>query len=119
MRHAREIMSEGDLGPLRSRFYESAFIRDLGIELVSVSPGEAVTRLTVQERFPAAGRVRPRRRGWRRWRITPRGLGLDLVKPEQTVLTVEFKINLLNRPAVRAEPAGPGAAAGGGSPPPR
>jgi len=89
-------MSPGDLDLLKARFYESAFIRDLGIELVSVSPGEAVTRLHVQERFLQQDRfvhagvvatLADHTGGASAW---------TLVKPEQTVLTVEFKINLLN-----------------------
>jgi len=89
-------MSGGDLDLLRSRFYESAFIRDLGIELVSVSPGEAVTRLPVQERFlqqdgfvhaGVVATLADHTGGASAW---------TLVRPEQTVLTVEFKINLLN-----------------------
>jgi uncharacterized protein (TIGR00369 family) len=89
-------MSEGALGLLESRFYEAAFVRDLGIELVSVSPGEAVTRLRVQERFMqqdgfvhagVVATLADHTGGASAW---------TLVKPEQTVLTVEFKINLLN-----------------------
>jgi uncharacterized protein (TIGR00369 family) len=89
-------MSDGALGLLESRFYEAAFIRDLGIELMSVSPGEAVTRLQVQERFlqqdgfvhaGVVATLADHTGGASAW---------TLVKPEQTVLTVEFKINLLN-----------------------
>ncbi len=89
-------MSDGDLEALTARFYEAAFIRDLGIELVSVSPGEAVTRLRVLERFlqqdgfvhaGVVATLADHTGGASAW---------TLVKPEQTVLTVEFKINLLN-----------------------
>jgi uncharacterized protein (TIGR00369 family) len=89
-------MADGVLDLLESRFYEAAFIRDLGIELVSVSPGEAVTRLRVQERFlqqdgfvhaGVVATLADHTGGASAW---------TLVKPEQTVLTVEFKINLLN-----------------------
>jgi uncharacterized protein (TIGR00369 family) len=81
---------------LEARFYESAFVRDLGIELVSVAPGEAVTRLRLQERFlqqdgfvhaGVVATLADHTGGASAW---------TLVRPEQTVLTVEFKINLLN-----------------------
>jgi uncharacterized protein (TIGR00369 family) len=89
-------MADGVLDLLTSRFYEAAFIRDLGVELVSVSPGEAVTRLRVEERFlqqdgfvhaGVVATLADHTGGASAW---------TLVKPEQTVLTVEFKINLLN-----------------------
>jgi uncharacterized protein (TIGR00369 family) len=89
-------MANGVLDLLTARFYEAAFIRDLGIELVSGSPGEAVTRLLVQDRFRqqdgfvhagVVATLADHTGGASAW---------TLVKPEQTVLTVEFKINLLN-----------------------
>jgi uncharacterized protein (TIGR00369 family) len=89
-------MADGVPDLLKARFYEAAFIRDLGIELVSVSPGEAVARLRVQERFlqqdgfvhaGVVATLADHTGGASAW---------TLVKPEQTVLTVEFKINLLN-----------------------
>ncbi len=89
-------MADEVLDLIKKRFYEAAFIRDLGIELVSVSPGEVVTRLQLQERFlqqdgfvhaGVVATLADHSGGASAW---------TLVKPEQTVLTVEFKINLLN-----------------------
>lgn len=78
------------------RFYEAAFIRDLGIRLVSASEGKAVTRLEVgddhlqQDGYVHAGVVAALADH------TGGAAGWSLVKPHQTVLTVEFKINFLN-----------------------
>ena len=78
------------------RYYEARFVKDLGMSLVSVAPGEAVSRLTVEDRhlqqdgFVHAGVVATladHTGGAAAW---------TLVEPHQTVLTVEFKIHFLN-----------------------
>ncbi|MBI5443726.1 MAG: PaaI family thioesterase [Deltaproteobacteria bacterium] len=85
-----------DFSLLEKRFFEAAFIRELGIELVSASPGEAATRLAVVDRFlqqdgfvhaGVVATLADHTGGASAW---------TLVKPHQTVLTVEFKVNFLN-----------------------
>lgn len=81
---------------VEKRFYEARFIKELGIELVSVAPGEARSKLTVQgshlqqDGFVHAGVVATladHTGGASAW---------TLVHTGQTVLTVEFKVQLLN-----------------------
>lgn len=89
-------MRDAAFSLLRDRFFEAAFIRDLGIELVGASEGEAVTRLPVTERFlqqdgfvhaGVVATLADHTGGASAW---------TLVRPHQTVLTIEFKINFLN-----------------------
>ncbi|APR80819.1 Phenylacetic acid degradation protein PaaD, thioesterase [Minicystis rosea] len=84
---------------VRRIFEGAAFIVDLGVRLVDVGPGFCESVLDVaprhlqQDRFVHAGV------GATMGDHTAGGAAGTLVKPEETVLTVEFKINLL-RPAI-------------------
>ena len=79
-----------------ARYYEAPFVCDLGMELVSVAPGVAVSHLNVaenhlqQDGFVHAGVVATladHTGGAAAW---------TQVAPDQTVLTIEFKIQFLN-----------------------
>lgn len=78
------------------RYYEAAFVRELGMELVSATPGEARSKIEIvdnhlqQDGFVHAGVVATLADH------TGGAAGWTLVKPHQTVLTIEFKVNFLN-----------------------
>ena len=86
------------LEEIEKRYYQATFVRELGMELIRAEPGLAESRLQVvgahlqQDGFVHAGVVATladHTGGAAAW---------TMVEPHQTVLTVEFKINLL-RPA--------------------
>jgi uncharacterized protein (TIGR00369 family) len=89
-------MGEERFDAVRARYYQAAFVRDLGMELVSVEEGVALSRLSIADRhlqqdgFVHAGVVSTladHTGGAAAW---------SLVEPHQTVLTVEFKIQFLH-----------------------
>lgn len=77
----------------------AAFVQDLGITLTEVEPGHCVTTLAVQPRhlqqdgFVHAGVLATLADH------TAGAAAVTLVRPDQTILSVEYKINLL-RPAL-------------------
>ena len=80
-------------------FKEAAFVRDVGIQLVEVTPGYCLTTLPLEDKhlqqngFVHAG-VQATLADH-----TAGAAGGSLVPADKTVLSVEFKINLL-RPAI-------------------
>ncbi len=89
-------MDEKLFKDVERRYYEARFVADLGMHLIDVEPGSAVSVLKVEERhlqqdgFVHAGVVATladHTGGAAAW---------TLVEPHETVLTVEFKIHFLN-----------------------
>jgi uncharacterized protein (TIGR00369 family) len=84
---------------VRSIIDRAAFIRDLGVTLVALTPGECETLLPVQPRFLQQDEVIHAGVQATLADHTAGAAAASLVGDDETVLTVEFKINLL-RPAV-------------------
>jgi uncharacterized protein (TIGR00369 family) len=84
------------LEQIRLRFEEAPFVRDLGMELTGAFDGGASSRLQIEPRhlqqdgFVHAGVVSTLADH------TGGSAGWTLVKPSQTVLTIEFHIRFLN-----------------------
>lgn len=80
---------------VRERFYQAPFVRDLGIELLEVAPGRARSALTLTDRlrqqdgYAHAGVVATLADH------TGGASGWTCVGPDATVLSAEFKIQLL------------------------
>ncbi len=85
-------------GRLRAIFGEAAFIADLGIELVDCGPGWCETRLPVSPRHMQQNQLVHAGVQATMADHTAGGAAGTLMAPDQIVLTVEFKIQLL-RPA--------------------
>jgi malonyl-CoA O-methyltransferase len=82
-----------------SIFRKAPFMADLGIELESIEPGSCSTRLRVMPRFLQQDQVVHAAVQAAIADHTAGAAAASLIEPDQTVLTVEYKINLL-RPAV-------------------
>jgi len=84
---------------VRERFNQAPFVRDLGIELLEIAPGRARAALTLTDRlrqqdgYAHAGVVATLADH------TGGASGWTCVGPEHTVLSAEFKLQLL-RPAI-------------------
>lgn len=80
-------------------FRRAAFLVDLGAEIDAIEPGLCITRLRVMPRMLQQDRFIHAAVQAALADHTAGGAAVTLVKPEETVLTVEYKINFL-RPAV-------------------
>jgi uncharacterized protein (TIGR00369 family) len=79
-------------------FKRAPFMMDLGVELETIEPGYAASRLQVMPRFLQQDRFIHAAVQAAMADHTAGAAGSTLVKPDETVLTIEYKINLL-RPA--------------------
>jgi malonyl-CoA O-methyltransferase len=80
-------------------FRKAAFMMDLGAEVERVEPGFCVSRLRVMPRFLQQDKFIHAAVQAALADHTAGGAGCTLVEPDETVLTIEYKINLL-RPAI-------------------